>query len=1029
MKLRRLLLGFLMVSGLGSAANCTKDFSFDLANLADPFRFILIKPDKLILIRSAGHTTEYIFDDDDVLKELYVDGQKVDFNPDLLDPFGTFATSDARSEINSICGAGFLTSGKVLRQTLAIRPSASPGQKLRAGHASLDVAIADFNGDGIRDSAVLAGRGIFVTLRGPRDTTLSSNLYAVASLGRNIVTGDFNGDGVPDLAVTQGPFATSANPFPQGNVVILLGKRDGTFGQPVTFPAGPIYNSYLATADFNGDGVADLALTHTVSKGAGRVGVLLGKGDGSFGPVVDYAVGPTPFTLVAADFNGDGKLDLAALDAFGAANANKVWVLPGRGDGTFQAAVGSVSVTHQGFLGYADLNRDGKLDLVIADQPASAMEVMLGNGDGTFQPGKEYLLAAHPTSIGIVPLDDGNTSLFTADNAGSDLFLYFITSDGVIHSPELQTIGTGPLAVAAADLNGDQQPDLVITDASTGTLYVKLASGKGQFAKPISYPVAGIQEGLLATADLNGDGKPDVIAADATGLNVLFGKGDGTLGAVNTFPAGGRLTSLSVTDFNRDGKPDVAAARADGGGIAVFLGNGNGTFQNVRTTALPDAQAAVSGDFNGDGKPDLAVVSGKIDFQTIGIFAVLLGNGDGTVQAPRSISLPGPLFSPPLAVADLNGDGKLDVVTATFNGGRSKIVILLGNGDGTFQAPLLTDANTAPPVIAITDLNGDGKKDLVLADCCGLSEASYMLGNGDGTFQAEQQFPSGPNPRGLAVADFDGNGKPDLAIVGQVDDPSSRRGTLAILFNAFGPAAAVPSNAASVVSAANPAAKSVAPGSLAIAYGADLAQGTPGATSLPLPNTFGGTAVSLVDAAGKLWQAPLIYVSATQVNFLVPSGVAAGAAQFTISSGDGTKTLATVQIAPVAPGLFALNTANLAAASAVRLAADGTQQAVPVYSVNSAGTVVASPIDLGTVTDQVYVTLFGTGLQAAGTAGVKVTVGTTSVPVQFAGPQGSFAGLDQVNVILPHSLAGSGDVTLQLTASGLPANPVRLTIK
>jgi uncharacterized protein (TIGR03437 family) len=656
------------------------------------------------------------------------------------------------------------------------------------------------------------------------------------------------------------------------------------------------------------------------------------------------------------------------------------------------------------------------------------MEVMLGNGDGTFKAGKEYLIGAHPTSIAVVPLLDGNTAIFTADNASDNLFLAFITSDGAVHSPELQTIGVGPLAAAAADLNGDGQPDLVITDSAAGQLYVKLSSGKGGFASPVSYP-AGVLPGAVAIADVNGDGKPDVIAADMNGLDVLLGKGDGTLSAVNTFPAAGKLTSVAVADFNSDGKPDVAAASSEAGGVALFLGNGNGTFQNARTSPVPNALAALNGDFNGDGKPDLIVSSGPIDFTTPGSLAVLLGNGDGTFQVSRNIALPGPLFSTALAVGDLNGDGRLDVVTAVVGGTRSMIAILLGNGDGTFQAPIQINSNTAPPTISIADLNGDGKPDLLLADCCGLAEASFMLGNGDGTFQPESQFPSGPNPQGIAVADFNGDGKPDVAIIGQVQETNPRRGTLAIWFNAFGPAGASAVNTASVVSAANPTSGAIAPGSLATAYGTDLAQGTPGATSLPLPITFGGTAISLVDAAGKQWQAPLLYVSALQVNFLLPAGVAAGSAQFTIVSGDGTQSSATEQIAAVAPGLFTLNGANLAAANVILFSTDGRQQVQTVYSVNGAGGIVAKPIDLGSDSDLAYLSLFGTGLRAAGTAGVKVTVGTTDAPVQFAGPQGSFAGLDQVNVLLPHSLKGSGDVTLQLTAAGLQANPVRLTIQ
>jgi uncharacterized protein (TIGR03437 family) len=559
-----------------------------------------------------------------------------------------------------------------------------------------------------------------------------------------------------------------------------------------------------------------------------------------------------------------------------------------------------------------------------------------------------------------------------------------------------------------------------------GQLYVKLSSSKGVFASPVSYP-AGLMPGAVAIADVNGDGKPDVIAADMNGLDVLLGKGDGTLSAANTFPAAEKLTSVAVADFNSDGKPDVAAASSEAGGVVLFPGNGNGTFQNGRTIPVPNALAALNGDFNGDGKPDLIVSSGPIDFTTPGSLAVLLGNGDGTFKISRNIALPGPLFSTALAVGDLNGDGKLDVVTAVVGGARSTIAILLGNGDGTFQAPIQINSNTAPPTISIADLNGDGKPDLVLGDCCGLAEASFMLGNGDGTFQPESQFPSGPNPQGIVVADLNGDGKPDVAIIGQIQETNPRRGTLAIWFNAFGGASAA--NTARVVSAANPTTGAIAPGSLATAYGTDLAQGTPGATSLPLPITFGGTSVSLVDAAGKRWQAPLIYVSAAQVNFLLPAGVAAGTAQFTIVSGDGTQSPATGQIAAVAPGLFTLNGANLAAANVILYSADGRQQVQTVYSVNGAGAVVAKVIDLGSDTDVAYLILFGTGLQAAGTAGVKVTVGTTDAPVQFAGPQGSFAGLDQVNVLLPHSLKGSGDITLQLTAAGLQANPVRLTIQ
>jgi uncharacterized protein (TIGR03437 family) len=202
-----------------------------------------------------------------------------------------------------------------------------------------------------------------------------------------------------------------------------------------------------------------------------------------------------------------------------------------------------------------------------------------------------------------------------------------------------------------------------------------------------------------------------------------------------------------------------------------------------------------------------------------------------------------------------------------------------------------------------------------------------------------------------------------------------------------------------------------------------------GGTTLPWPLTFGGTSISILDSSGVTSPAPLTYVSPTQVNFEVPPGVAAGAAQITITSGDGTKSVVVVLVVPVAPGLFELDSSGLAAAYVILYNTNGTQVFEPVYTVNSAGAIVAGAVSLGSSTDQAYLFLFGTGLQAAGTAGVKVSIGGSNIPIQFAGAGGGFPGLDQVNVLLPASLAGKGSVTIQLTANGLAANPVNLTIQ
>jgi uncharacterized protein (TIGR03437 family) len=235
-------------------------------------------------------------------------------------------------------------------------------------------------------------------------------------------------------------------------------------------------------------------------------------------------------------------------------------------------------------------------------------------------------------------------------------------------------------------------------------------------------------------------------------------------------------------------------------------------------------------------------------------------------------------------------------------------------------------------------------------------------------------------------------------------------------------------NAPLIISAASPSVIGIAPGSIATANGQNLSVGNPGAAPSTAPTTFGGVSVSIVDAGGRTTAAPLLFVSPNQINFDVPATVAAGIAQVIVTTGAGTQTASNVEVETLAPGVFTLNGSGLAAANALRVSASGTQTAVPVFTATSDG-VVAAPIGMGVATDRVFLTLFGTGLQAAGTKGVTATIGGVNAPVLFAGPQGGFAGLDQVNVQVPAGLAGKGNVSVQLNVSGVAANPVQVTVQ
>jgi hypothetical protein len=304
------------------------------------------------------------------------------------------------------------------------------------------------------------------------------------------------------------------------------------------------------------------------------------------------------------------------------------------------------------------------------------------------------------------------------------------------------------------------------------------------FAPAVTYGSGGIGAMSITVADVNGDGTPDLVVANwcVTGsvcvsgsVGVLLGKGDGTFRAAMAYSTGGNNSnSVAVADVNGDGKPDLVAVDVNSGVVAVLLGNGNGTFQKavIQSTggSFPFSVAVV--DINNDGKPDLLVSNDNEGSN--GSVSVLLGNGDGTFQKAVTYTSGGYLAYS-LAIADVNGDGHPDVVVANFCvdigcSERGSVGVLLGNGDGTFQAVTTYDSGAySTDSVAVADVNGDGKPDLLVANQCAdakcdkVGKIGVLMGNGDGTFQTVVSYPSGGYwARSVAVADVNGDGIPDL---------------------------------------------------------------------------------------------------------------------------------------------------------------------------------------------------------------------------------------------------------------------------
>jgi hypothetical protein len=416
----------------------------------------------------------------------------------------------------------------------------------------------------------------------------------------------------------------------------------------------------------------------------------------------------------------------------------------------------------------------------------------------SFAVAKNYATGRAPVSVASGDLNgDGKPEIMTANEGADTISVLHNRGDGSFDAKRDYPTGRRPFGVEIGDLNGDGSPDLVTLNFAD--VSVLLNRGNGSFEPGTDYPFLGDS---LSIADVNGDGKPEIVGSGVRrgSVSALLNRGDGTFEPERDYRVADNPGPVAIGDLNGDSKPDLATASSTESTVSVLLNRGDGSFEtrrDYRVGVIPGPVAI--GDLNGDGKPDLAV-------EGVADVSVLLNRGDGTFRAAHHYDICGgfayggchyPHFGS-LAIADLNGDGKSDLVTKHFDGNpinpdvaklEDMVSVLVNKGDGTFAAKhsyrtgfrfvAYPDGEAGDPWLAIVDLNGNGTPDIATR-----TEdphvLSVLLNRGDGSFESKLVYRIGRAPSPIAITDLNGDGKPDVV------SAHSKAGTVSVRLNTPG---------------------------------------------------------------------------------------------------------------------------------------------------------------------------------------------------------------------------------------------------
>ncbi|MCM8817363.1 MAG: FG-GAP-like repeat-containing protein [Candidatus Omnitrophica bacterium] len=482
----------------------------------------------------------------------------------------------------------------------------------------------------------------------------------------------------------------------------------------------------------------------------------------TFDYVADFASENTFYHACTADFNRDGKIDIAI------ASYGRIEIYGGTGGDTPYFEKKNV-LNVPGYLQYIisdDFNRDGIPDIAVTSyQFPDVFYVLLGDGNFSFQ--VSYQDAPGSYLKGIVSGDFNRDGIPDMALVSYDFyfFCYLGNGDGTFNLASTNYTSYVSLYLTAGDFDNDGILDVAVSGYFNSVVHIFKGKGDGTFHSPQDIYVS--NPWYISKGDFNRDGKLDLVVASRGGsgrIAILIGNGDCTFKAPTYYNTGGEPWGIDVSDFDGDGISDIAVVNSYSKTLKVLKGKGDGTFQSdFSYTSSQTPQAVVAGDFTKDGKNDIALILGQgaiifensTQFKETGIFSEPVHYEVG--QNPRAV-----------ITADFNNDGILDLAVA--NNDSMNVSVLIGKSDGSFFPAVNYDFQSGfvyefrPSDLVAGDFNRDGKIDIAVSNYTGYTYG-VMLNNGDGTFTVSVYFATGASPfDSINCADFNRDGKLDILI-------------------------------------------------------------------------------------------------------------------------------------------------------------------------------------------------------------------------------------------------------------------------